>query len=287
MARRLPVVLAAAAAALPAGAATAATPGPVLFPVVGGATYTDDYGQPRAGHPHEGNDLLAPKFRPVVAVEDGIAEPYPTTYSGCLLYLTSKTHEYLYVHLNNDAPTRQNVGCSQAYAPGVAGHHEVRVKAGQILGYVGNSGDAEGGPTHLHFEIHSRAGRPSDPYRIIHALPVPLFGVPLPPSRAARKAVPTFALHMMGTFESARDVADGTRRIALDLTSTVVTRPDGTAVVVRSARRVVLVVPAALAAQTSTFRPGRPLALDTVPGTPTIARQTTQPGSWMVARFSP
>jgi murein DD-endopeptidase MepM/ murein hydrolase activator NlpD len=287
MARRLPVVLAAAAAILPSGAAMAATAGPVLFPVVGGATYTDDYGQPRAGHAHEGNDLLAPKFRPVVAVEDGIAEPYPTASSGCLLYLTSKTHEYLYVHLNNDSSTRQNVGCSEAYAPGVAGRHKVRVRAGQILGYVGNSGDAEGGPTHLHFEIHTVAGRPSDPYPIVHVLPVPLFGVPLAPTRASRKAVATFALHLVGTYESARSVADGTRRIALDLSAATVTRPDGSVVAVRSTRRVVLLVPATLAAQTLTFRAGRPLALDTVPGTPTIARQTTQPGSWMVARFTP
>jgi hypothetical protein len=286
MARRLPVVLAAAAAVLPASAATAAT-GPLLFPVVGGATYTDDYGQPRAGHPHEGNDLMASKYLPVVAVEDGIAEPYPTSYSGCLLYLTSKTHEYLYVHLNNDTPARANVGCSQAYAPGVAGHHRVRVRAGQIIAYVGNSGDAEGGPAHLHFEVHSLAGRPTDPYPVIHPLPVPLFGVPLSRARAVRQGPPTFALHLAGTFESARTVADGTRRLALDLTSAIVTRPDGTTTPVRSTRRVVLVVPAALAAQTLTFRVGRPLALDTVPGTPTVARQTTQPGSWMVAAFTP
>ncbi len=285
MARGLPLVLVLAAALLPAGRASAAVSGPVIFPVVGGAVYSDDYGQPRPGGTHEGNDLMAAKFLPVVAVENGVAEPYPTSGSGCLLYLRSKTHEYLYVHLNNDTPTVQNVGCSKAYAPGVLGHREVRVRAGQILGFVGNSGDAEGGPSHLHFEIHTLAGRPSDPYATVRRLPVPLFGVPVGPKKTARRGTPTFALHLRGTFESSRRFPDGTGRLALDLTSALVTRPDGTVSGVRSSRRVVLVVPAALAARSLAFRRGRRLAIDTVPGTPTIARQTMQAGSWMVAAF--
>ncbi|MFM7246839.1 MAG: hypothetical protein ACKO2Y_05150, partial [Actinomycetota bacterium] len=53
-------------------AAPAALPAPrnapfTLFPVVGGATYTDDFGAPRGGGVHEGNDLLAPCGTPVIA----------------------------------------------------------------------------------------------------------------------------------------------------------------------------------------------------------------------------
>ena len=296
MARRLMVVLAAgvmafAAVALPASAKTAAARGPVLFPVVGGSSfYFDDFGDSRARHPHEGNDLLAPKFVPVVAVENGIAEPYPTARSGCMLYLISKTHEYLYIHLNNDTPTRQNVGCSKAYAPGIAGHHKVRVRAGQILGYVGNSGDAEGGPTHLHFETHSLAGHPTDPYRTLRTLPVPLFGVPVSSPRKTKARVTsgpaTFWLHLSGTYESSRVLADGTGRLALRVASAVVHHPDGSVASVRRTRRVIVVVPAALVPRTLTFKRGLPLAFDTIPGTPTLARQTTEAGSWMVAAFT-
>ena len=45
----------------------------------------------------------------------------------------------------------------------------MRVGPGQEIGYVGNSGDAEGGPAHLHFEEHSRSGRPHDPYKRLRA----------------------------------------------------------------------------------------------------------------------
>ena len=60
----------------------------LLFPVVGPVTYTNDFGQPRGGGPHQGNDLLGTKRAPVVAVEDGTVQYWTTSASaGCMLYL--------------------------------------------------------------------------------------------------------------------------------------------------------------------------------------------------------
>jgi murein DD-endopeptidase MepM/ murein hydrolase activator NlpD len=59
-----------------------------LFPVAGATTYQDDFGQPRAGGPHQGNDLMAAKKTPVIAVEGGRVEFWTTSASaGCMLYL--------------------------------------------------------------------------------------------------------------------------------------------------------------------------------------------------------
>ena len=53
----------------------------LLFPVVGATTYIDDFGQPRPGGPHQGNDLLAAKKTPVVAVEAGKVKFWTTSAS--------------------------------------------------------------------------------------------------------------------------------------------------------------------------------------------------------------
>src|SRR5690349_18377203 len=93
------------------GAAAAATKPPksaavptLIFPVAGPTTYTDDFGQARAGGPHQGNDILATKKTPVVAVEAGKITFWTTSASaGCMLYLYGVSGTmYEYIHLNND-----------------------------------------------------------------------------------------------------------------------------------------------------------------------------------------
>lgn len=140
----------------------------LIFPVVGTASYYDDFGEPRAGGAHQGNDLLAARHAPAVAVEGGTVKLWTTSVqAGCMLYLHGDSGTtYLYIHLNNDLTARNdNQGTCVAgtsYAPGLK--DGARVAAGQLIGFVGDSGDANGIHPHLHFEVHPNDGAAVDPY---------------------------------------------------------------------------------------------------------------------------
>ena len=155
---------------LAAGAsASQAKPVPKLvFPIVGSVTYSDDFGAPRAGGPHQGNDILADRKAPAVAVESGQVKFWTTSAAaGCMLYLYGDSGTtYLYIHLNNDLTMRNDNRGScipgVSYASGLK--DGARVSAGQLVGYVGDSGDANGIHPHLHFEVHPNDGAAVDPY---------------------------------------------------------------------------------------------------------------------------
>ncbi|HVL97311.1 MAG TPA: M23 family metallopeptidase [Solirubrobacteraceae bacterium] len=118
------------------------TAGGFAFPVYSDqASLADDYGGPRQIGPHEGNDIFAPFGSPVVAVADGVVSRVGTLeISGNRLWLTSTGGDaFFYAHLS-------------AFSP--AAVDGARVKAGTVLGFVGNTGDAEPTPPHLHFEVH-------------------------------------------------------------------------------------------------------------------------------------
>ncbi|MBA3329541.1 MAG: M23 family metallopeptidase [Actinobacteria bacterium] len=158
----------AAAGRLAAAAAPRPVP-PLIFPVVGPVTYGDDFGDARGQGSHEGNDILAPKRSPVVAVEAGTVRLWTTsTRAGCMIELRgSSGTSYRYIHLNNDATAANDNsgGCvvGVAYAAGL--RTGARVTAGEPIGYVGDSGDADGGSAHLHFEVHPGGGGAVSPYR--------------------------------------------------------------------------------------------------------------------------
>ena len=155
-----------------------------VFPVVAKTTYTNDFGDPRWQGRHEGNDLMAAKRSPVVAVEAGRVVKWTTSgAAGCMLYLYGRSGTtYMYVHLNNDRTMRNDNrgGCRNgiAYAPGLA--RSQHVQAGQLIGFVGDSGDANGIASHLHFELHPNGGRAISPYRRLRAARHLLF--PRPPA---------------------------------------------------------------------------------------------------------
>ena len=138
----------------------------LLFPVVGAVDYHDDFGDPRGGLKHQGNDLIAAKRAPVVAVEGGTIEYWTSSASaGCMLYLHGDSGTtYQYIHLNNDLTARNdNRGkCVQGVAYAV--RDGAQVAAGQQIAYVGDSGDANGIHPHLHFEVHPNGGKAVDPY---------------------------------------------------------------------------------------------------------------------------
>ncbi len=78
----------------------------IVFPVLWGASYSDDFGAPRIGHTHEGNDLFAPKHTPLLAAVDGeahVAWPQPS-YGYSISIHGDDGYDYWYIHINNDRP---------------------------------------------------------------------------------------------------------------------------------------------------------------------------------------
>src|SRR5205085_8950138 len=140
----------------------------IVFPVVGPVKYFDDFGAPRPGGPHQGNDILAPKRALAVAAEDGKVKLWTTSANaGCMLYLYGKSGTtYLYIHLNNDVTSgndnRGRCVAGTAYVKGIRSGTVVR--AGQPVGFVGDSGDANGLDAHLHFEVHPKDGKAVSPF---------------------------------------------------------------------------------------------------------------------------
>ena len=123
-----------------------------VFPVDGKVWYSDDFGAPRAvGGGHTGNDVYARRGTPLVAVQSGtINELRYRSLGGNSFHLTNDNGDYFYyAHL-------------MRYAAGI--EEGTAVVAGQVLGYVGNTGNAITTPPHLHFEIHPGSGDPIDPY---------------------------------------------------------------------------------------------------------------------------
>jgi hypothetical protein len=116
-----------------------------VFPVYGPASFSDDFGAPRADTVwHHGNDIFAPLGAPVLAVADGTLFLVGwNDLGGQRLWLRdAQGHEYYYAHLSAFSPLA------------VSG---ARVEAGDVVGFVGTTGDAVGTPPHLHFEVHPKA----------------------------------------------------------------------------------------------------------------------------------
>jgi murein DD-endopeptidase MepM/ murein hydrolase activator NlpD len=154
----------------------------IVFPVLGTVEFSDDYGAPRPQGRHEGIDILAPRHALALAAEAGRVRFYTGSgRAGCMLYLDGKSGTtYYYIHLNNDLTTGNDNrgGCEVgvSYAKGLKSG--TRVKAGQPIGYVGDSGDANGIHPHLHFEVHPHGGVSTDPYQRLIAARRMLFYAP-------------------------------------------------------------------------------------------------------------
>ncbi len=176
---------------LAAGSAAAYSPGPnpkpkpksrIVFPVLGSSEFSNDFGAPRPQGPHQGIDILAPRHAPALAVEPGRVRFYTgSSRAGCMLYLDGRSGTtYLYIHLNNDLTERNDNrgGCVTGVTFPRGLRTGVRVAAGQPVGFVGDSGDADGVHPHLHFEMHPHGGRAVNPYRALLAARRLLFYAP-------------------------------------------------------------------------------------------------------------
>lgn len=128
-------------------------PESIVFPVIGDVYYSDTFGAPRSGgRTHEGTDIMSVdgvKGRPVVAAADGVVDWIGSEC--CYLAIDHGAGwETWYIHLDNDTP-----GTDDGLGWGIAEGIEVGtpVVQGQVIGYLGDSGNAEDAGAHLHFEI--------------------------------------------------------------------------------------------------------------------------------------
>ncbi len=119
---------------------------------VPGARFVDDFGYVKpTGQVHQGVDLYAPRGTPVLAPVAGVVSTFPNRMGGKAVHLVGADGTRYYgAHLDRYGRTG-------------------RVGAGTVIGYVGNSGDAVGGPTHLHFEAHPAGGPATNPYPSLRA----------------------------------------------------------------------------------------------------------------------
>jgi len=130
-----------------------------VFPVGDPHSFGDSFGAPRMmgtgyEHAHQGTDILAPAGTPLLACERGIVTKLGSdVLGGTKIWVKGESGTYYYyAHLS-------------AFAEGMA--DGVVVEAGDVIGLVGDTGNAKGGPPHLHFEIHPDGGPAVNPYPLL------------------------------------------------------------------------------------------------------------------------
>ena len=130
-----------------------------VFPVAGPHSYSDTFGAPRMfgtsyAHLHQGTDIFATSGTPLVAVERGVLIKIGSdVLGGTKLWLVGASGtRYYYAHLS-------------AFAEGIA--ENMVVSAGDVIGFVGNTGNAATTPAHLHFEVHPNGGPAVNPYPLL------------------------------------------------------------------------------------------------------------------------
>ncbi len=169
----IPMPTRAATATLPRGAAPDLRTGPVgiapatfyrmTLPLAGPLRVLSVFGAERDGgeRDHKGIDLAAPRLTPVLAVNAGVVTKINRSSVSVFLRHDDGWSSW-YLHLNNDTYLTDD-GLGGGVVPGL----EVgdRVVAGQVIGWVGDSGNAEPTPPHLHFELRTPWGSPIDPLR--------------------------------------------------------------------------------------------------------------------------
>ena len=171
------------------------------FPLLGAGDYASGFGAARDGgrRQHMGVDLMAPQLTPIVAVADGVVSRIRHSDGSAGMYIMIDHDDgwsSWYLHLNNDSYDTDD-GRGLGIRPGL--EEGAEVEAGELIGWVGDSGNAETTAPHLHFELHDADGRAIDPYGSIVA--------------AERKGAAAFATPMT----SEQDSTDGAEVATIDL----------------------------------------------------------------------
>ncbi len=125
----------------------------LFVPILSGVFLKDigpNFGDQReSGRTHEGQDIMAPKGVKIVSPTDAVVLS-KGTWPGAGYYVSTQNpggENFVYMHLDQDSILKEG---------------DV-MKTGDLIGYVGNSGNAAGGAPHLHFEIR-KDGIPTDPF---------------------------------------------------------------------------------------------------------------------------
>ena len=128
------------------------------FPIAGPTSWVDDWHYPRfvpSFHLHQGLDMFADLGTPVRAPFDGVLKLSDGAVGGLAAYVTQSDGTYVYLaHLSGFAADK---------ATGQV------VKTGDVVGFVGNTGNARGGATHVHLQLHPRGGDPVPPKPTVDA----------------------------------------------------------------------------------------------------------------------
>jgi Peptidase family M23 len=251
----------------------------LVFPLVAKTVLWDNYGDPRPNGHHAGIDMENPWRAPVVAVEDGTVKYWESGLGGCMLYLYGASGTtYFYIHLNNDVTmTNDNRGkcvAGGSYWPGLK--DGAKVVAGQAIGFVGDSGDADGTP-HLHFEVHPHDGAAANPFPYLNTATRILFTAP--PGSAV-------TLSLKGTILT----ADETHLTMKVQTATVF--PSGLKLLGLRKPMLLTLTPTALvdlpgSAASVGALAGRPAIVLTLPARTTLDTQAAKNGAFSAARVVP
>lgn len=126
----------------------------IVFPVIGDVRFRDDFNEDRGAFRHTGIDVKAKKMSPIVAPISGILGMKKESF-----WIYGDGWAILGTHLNDDLPGRKDHRADKdwMFAPNI--EPGLWVTQGQLIGYVGESGDATA--PHLHFEIYAPGDRPT------------------------------------------------------------------------------------------------------------------------------